>query len=101
MSIELQGKAFQYNVINDALYTNIKLYKIGYTTDGGCSFCKTEPETLNHLLIYCKHTKKFGRTLNFARSADRSHKPHSPPDQLQQLRHEFQNEMDITLVPLI
>ena len=33
-------KAFQYKVLNSILYTNTKLYKIGFISDDRCSFCK-------------------------------------------------------------
>ena len=46
-------KTFQYKVLNSILYTNTKLYKIGFITDYKCSFCKSEPETLLHLLFDC------------------------------------------------
>ena len=35
-------KAFQYKVLNSILYTNDKLYKIGYTENCYCSFCNYE-----------------------------------------------------------
>ena len=43
-------KAFQYKVLNNILYTNKKLFKIGYRTDDVCTFCEAEPETLYHVL---------------------------------------------------
>ena len=56
VSIESYAKAFQYKVLNNILYTNTKLYKIGYTTDDRCSFSKTELEILNHLFFSCNYT---------------------------------------------
>ena len=38
-------KAFQYKVLNTILYTNDKLYKIGYIENYYCSFCNHEKET--------------------------------------------------------
>ena len=52
-------KAFQYNVINSILYTNTKLFKIGYKADDLCTFCNAEPETLSHLFYDCSPSKKF------------------------------------------
>ena len=46
-------KAFRYKVLNSILYTNTKLYKIGFISDNKCFFCKSEPETLIHLLFDC------------------------------------------------
>ena len=42
-------KAFQYKVLNSILYTNAKLFKIGYIAEDKCTFCKSESETLIHL----------------------------------------------------
>lgn len=56
---EFYVKAFQYKVLNSILYTNTKLYKIGYITDDKCSFCMYKPETLIHLLFDCVYAKLF------------------------------------------
>ena len=48
---EAYVKAFQYKVLNSILYTNTKLHNIGYITDDKCTVCKSEPETLLHLLF--------------------------------------------------
>ena len=37
--VESYVKAFQYKVINSILYTNTKLYKIGFRTNDLCTFC--------------------------------------------------------------
>ena len=58
-------KAFQYKVLNSILYTNTKLCKIGFITDDKCSFCKSEPETLKHLLFDCVYSKLFWKDLEF------------------------------------
>ena len=52
-------KSYQYKVLNNILYTNTKLHKLGFTADDRCSFCKFEPETLENLLFYCTHSKRF------------------------------------------
>ena len=49
-------KSFQYKVLNSILYTNAKLFKIGYLQHDKCTFCKTEQETLCHFLFYCRHS---------------------------------------------
>lgn len=43
-------KAFQYKILNNILYTNTKLCKIGFRADDLCTFCEAERETLYHLL---------------------------------------------------
>ena len=37
------------------------LNKIGFITEDKCSFCKSESETLSHLLFDCIKTKSFWR----------------------------------------
>ena len=41
--VESYVKAFQYKVINSILYTNTKLYKIGFRTNDLCTFCDNQP----------------------------------------------------------
>ena len=62
---EAYVKAFQYKVLNFILYTKTKLHKIGYITDDKCSFCKSEPETLLHLLFNCVYSRLFWKDLEF------------------------------------
>ena len=59
VALESYVKAFQYKVKNSILYTNTKLFKIGYKTDDLCTFCNAEPETLSHLFYDCSHSKNF------------------------------------------
>ena len=58
-------KAFQYKVLNSRLYTNTKLYKIGFISDNKCFFCKSEPETLIHLLFDCVYLKLSWKDFEF------------------------------------
>ena len=44
VSLESYVKAFQYKVLNSILYTNTKLYKMGFRTNDLCSFCKSQSE---------------------------------------------------------
>ena len=46
-------KAFQYKILNSILYTNKKLFKIGYSEHDKCTFCDNESETLDHLFLNC------------------------------------------------
>ena len=62
---EAYVRAFQYKVLNFILYTNTKLHKIGYITDDKCSFCKSEPETLLHLLFNCVYSRLFWKDFEF------------------------------------
>ena len=57
-------KAFQYKVLNSILYTNVKLFKIGYIADDKCTFCKSESETLTHLFSTAYIQSFSGKILN-------------------------------------
>ena len=52
-------KAFQYKILNSILYTNRKLFKIGYSEHDKCTFCDNESETLDHLFFYCSFSNIF------------------------------------------
>ena len=41
VALEPYVRAFQYKVLNRILYTNEKLYKIGFISHKDCTFCKT------------------------------------------------------------
>ena len=56
---KLYIKAFQYKVPNSILFTNTKLFKIGYISKDKCLFCKLEPETPHHLLFHCSLVQPF------------------------------------------
>jgi len=60
VTVEPYVRAFQYKVLNSILYTNSKLYKIGYSQHDLCTFCTSHPEKLNHLVLYsCPCSKAF------------------------------------------
>ena len=40
---------------------NAKLFKIGFTEDDKCTFCKQEAETLYHLMFHCSYSRQFWR----------------------------------------
>ena len=65
MSFEPYVRAFQYKVLNSILFTNTKPFKIGFVTDDKCSFCKSQSETLSHLLFDCIKTRSFWRDFEF------------------------------------
>ena len=50
---------FQYKVSNSILYTNAKLFKIGFIEDDKCTFCKQEVEIISQLLFHCFYSKQF------------------------------------------
>ena len=57
--LESYVKAFQYKVLHNILYTNKKLFKIGFRTDDVCTFCEAEQETLYHILYQCSYSRRF------------------------------------------
>ena len=59
LAFEPYVKAFQYKILNSILYTNSKLYKIGYTAVDKYSFCESEPETLPHFFFHCVYSQLF------------------------------------------
>ena len=63
--VESYVKAFQYKVIYSILYTNTKLYKIGFRTNDLCTFCDNQPESLTHFSITAHALNSFGLNLNY------------------------------------
>ena len=59
VALESYVKAFQYKILNNILYTNTKLCKIGFRADDLCTFCEAERETLYHLLYQCTYARQF------------------------------------------
>ena len=52
-------KWFQYRILHRALTTNDYLYKRKVIDSDRCTFCKTEKETISHLLWDCTYTETF------------------------------------------
>ena len=63
--VESYVKAFQYKVINSILYTNTKLYKLGFRANDLCTFCDRQPESLTRLFYHCSRSKQFWSNLNY------------------------------------
>ena len=59
VALESYVRSFQYKVLNNILYTNAKLHKIGFRTDDLCTFCMAEPETLYHIFYQCPRVTQF------------------------------------------
>ena len=53
IALEPYVRAFQYKVLNSILYTNDKLYKIGFSQSNKCTFCNSDLESLYHFLYIC------------------------------------------------
>ena len=65
VSFEPYIKAFQYKVLNSILFTNTKLFKIGYISEDKCSFCNSEPDALYHLLFHCNLVQPFWKDFEY------------------------------------
>ena len=56
-------RIFQYKILNNFLYLNKKLCKMGLVQTPLCSFCKEDDETLIHLCAWCPVTKNLWNRL--------------------------------------
>ena len=59
VSFEPYIKPFLYKVLNSILFTNTKLFEIGYISEDKCSFSNPEPEALHLLLFHCSLVQPF------------------------------------------
>lgn len=51
--------SFQYKLLNNILFTNTKLFKIGLIESERCSFCAIYKEDLYHLFYGCSYARAF------------------------------------------
>ena len=53
-------QCFQFKILNDILFTNSRLAKIGLIQSDLCTFCNTAcAETIDHLFFYCVYSRAF------------------------------------------
>ena len=57
ISIDSYSRVFQYKILNNILYLNNKLHKIGFSDTPLCSYCNQHNETINHLFVECRVSK--------------------------------------------
>ena len=62
-TIDSYTRAFQYKIINNALFLNKKLSAMGVTESPECSLCKQEAETAIHLFCQCPVTSELWEKL--------------------------------------
>ena len=55
---------FQYEVLNNVLYLNEKLFSFGLSETSQCSFCNQNKETIEHLFCHCFVAKALWNGLN-------------------------------------
>ena len=51
VALETFVQCFQFKILNDILFLNTRLAKIGRIQSDLCSFCQTSPETLEHQFL--------------------------------------------------
>ena len=56
VSSETFMRSFQFKFLNDIIYTNVRLAKIGYVPKDTCTFCEVDSETVLHLCYKCPFT---------------------------------------------
>ena len=59
VTLDTNLRAFQYKLLNRIIFTNDKLFKFKLVDSPSCTFCKTNEESLEHLLFFCKITEFF------------------------------------------
>ena len=56
---EIKLKDFQFKVTNKILVTDSFLHRIIKVDINMCEYCNRQPETIHHLLVECKISKRF------------------------------------------
>ena len=59
VTLDTNLRAFQYKLLNRIIFTNDKFFKFKLVDSPSCTFCKTNEESLEHLLFFCKITEFF------------------------------------------
>ena len=59
---DTKSREFQYNILNNIVFTNDKLFRFKMIDSPLCAFCREEVESLEHLFCLCKVTKTFWNT---------------------------------------
>ena len=59
VSSETFIRSFQFKFLDDIIYTNVRLAKIGYVPKDTCTFCDVDSETVLHLFYECPLLKTF------------------------------------------
>ena len=59
MVIVVIVQCFQFKILNDILFLNTRLAKIGRIQSDLCTFCQTSQETLEHFFYQCSFSAEF------------------------------------------
>ena len=63
VTIDTYSRVFHYKCLNNILYLNNSLFKMGLVPSPLCSLCKNENETFSHLFYECGNTKTLWQEL--------------------------------------
>ena len=50
----MKTRIFQFKILNNILYLNARLYKMGIVSSSKCSLCSDSKETTTHLFFECR-----------------------------------------------
>ena len=56
-SIDSYSRNFQYKCLNNILFLNHSLHRMGFTESPLCSYCSSHNETMQHLFLDCEFSK--------------------------------------------
>jgi len=59
VALETFAQCFQFKILNDILFLNTRLAKIGRIQSDLCMFCQTSRETLEHFFYRCSFSTEF------------------------------------------
>ena len=59
VALETFVQCFQFKILNDILFLNTRLAKIGRIQSDLCTFCQTSRETLEHFFYQCSFSTEF------------------------------------------
>ena len=63
MTVDTKIRMFQYKIPNNMLHQNRRLYLMKNVESPLCSMCGMEVETLAHIIIHCKYSKKLWKDI--------------------------------------
>ena len=64
VALDTYTRDFQYKILNRILFTNSKLFKLKLVESPLCSFCDKNEETLEHLFVFCEHSRAFWKEIS-------------------------------------
>ena len=63
ISIDSYSRFFQYKILNNVLFLNLPLFRMGLSDTPLCSYCREHDETIQHLFVNCDISKVLWRDL--------------------------------------